>query len=795
MAKSRDKKSKPRKKKSKGSHEMGSISIKILDFIVGYRKILTILTLTAITILAFYVRYLPATRYGLELDANDPWIEYWLAEYLHQHGLFAFKGLEHVTEFWWPYGRNFMSTEYIGVPWFAAATYPIAAFLGLSLKGWVALTPVLAGTLAVIIGFYLVYRITNSMLGGLVSSMLFAMLPGAITRTIVGFVEKTGIAVPNLLIFLLFTYMMFESKDKKKSLLYGVLAGFFGGTIGWIWGGIHFVTALFALIVIIAPLVRTQLEKWKKYSLLANYVTYAIIASLYPKVGLFYFVKGVGAAVTLSIILFYMAYWLYSKGYSIEHYLVIILAVILVGGVAVFSGYLPVGGRILAALGVNKLSPLLTSVQENQGASIHYIVNEYGIALILAVIGVFYELYLILTRKNQDPVTVAIYLAVILLLYGNMNLSYLTQMSATISSIAAGIFVGDVVEFAFTSEGGSLGKLSLKKSSSSLDPLPIIIAGTLVIIVVSGALLQFSDSLTMAKFHAPQIETSGLSPFKINNTIIVPINNAWKEALQYINESTPKDALIVAWWDYGYWITVNTGRRTVADGATLNGTQIRLLARILTGTDGEASALLRMLGAKPNETYILAYEVFYFFKNNDTLIVMPAYNMPSSNIEEAIYRQKGYYVISQGQADWAKSFQMLRIGRRVNPDPRLTPFDTNYSSVYYAWKNFPGLVGVPTSVVNKVRNTLIYQLMIDGAYNIIGHRVGCNDPLFSNVTKVEFIVRAMGSGLGGQGFVPIPKPTNIMGFVPEKVFIGCPYVTPDHTQATGVMIILYKWTG
>ncbi|MEB3755633.1 MAG: hypothetical protein GSR79_02045 [Desulfurococcales archaeon] len=795
MAKSRDRKSKPKKKKSKGSHEMGNISIKILDFIVGYRKILTILTLTAITVLAFYVRFLPATRYGLELDANDPWIAYWIAKYFHQHGLFAFKGLEHVTEFWWPYGRNFLSTEYIGVSWFAAATYPIAAVFGLSLKGWIALMPVFAGTLAVIIGFYLVYRVTNSMLGGLVSAMFFAMLPGAITRTIVGFVEKTGIAIPNLLLFLLFTYMMFESKDKKKSLTYGVLAGFFGGTIGWIWGGIHFVTALFALIIIVTPLIRIQIEEWKKNSLFATYITYAVIASLYPKVGLFYFVKGVGAIVTLSIILFYIAYWLYGKGYTIEHYLVILAAVILAGGVAIFSGYLPVGGRILAALGVNKLSPLLTSVQENQGASIRYIVNQYGIALIVAVIGVFYELYLIMTKKKQNSITATIYLTVILLLYGNMNLSYLTQMSATISSIAAGIFVGDIVKFAFTSEGGSLGKLSLKKSSSSLDPLPVIIAGTLVIIVVSGALLQFSDSLTMAKFHAPQIETSGLSPFKINNSVVVPINNAWKDALQYINESTPKDALIVAWWDYGYWITVNTGRRTVADGATLNSTQIMLLARIFTGTDGEASALLRQLGAKPNETYILAYEIFYFFKNNDTLIVMPAYNMPSPDIEEAIYRQKGYYVISQGQADWAKSFQMLRIGRRINPDPKLTPFDTNYSSVYYAWKNFPGLVGVPVSVVDKVRNTLIYQLMIDGAYNILDHRIGCNDPLFSNVTNVEFIVRAMGSSLGGQGFVPVPKPAKIMGFVPEKVFVGCPYVTPDHTQATGVMIILYKWTG
>ncbi len=794
----RRKDSNKRRKKSKGSHEMGDIAIRLLDLIVKYRVQASIVILSIITAVAFYIRYLPAMKYGLELDANDPWIAYWIADYFHKNGLLAFDGLRNVKEFWWPYGRNFLSTEYIGVSWVTAATYPFVEHFGLTLKEWLALTPVLAGTITVVLAFILVYKLTGSMLGGLVASLFFAVMPGSIVRTIAGFVEKTGIAIPQLVLFLLFLHLSLESKNKKTAIIYALLAGFFGGSIGWVWGGVHIATMFLSLVIVLIPLTTRNGDYLytKIQPLIVTSIVYMILTASYPKLGINYYIGGIGDLIFLSLLLYYVALKLYIKGYNIEHYFYVLAVTVLVAGAAVLSGFLPVGGRILAAMGIGKItSPLLTSVQENQGASIRYIVNQYGIALLITIIGFLYQLYLLINKRKIYPVIIALYITSIALFYGNMNLSYLTQMAATFSSITAGVFIGEVMGVGFLSKGGSMGKLSLRKSSKSIDPLPAIIAGTLVVIVLAGSLIQFTDSLRMASLHAPQIDTSGLSPFVVNGSVIVPLNNAWKNALKYINESTPKNSLIVTWWDYGYWVTVNTGRRTLADGATLNSTQIRLLARILTGTEGEASMLLHKIGAKPNETYILAYEVFYFFKNNNTLIVLPAYNMPSSNVEEAIYRQKGYYVISHGQADWAKSFQMLRIGRRVNPDPTLTPYDTNYSSIYNAWKNFPGLVGMPISTVDKVRNTLIYKLMIDGAYSLIDHRYGCNDPLMENITNIQFVVRAMGSSFAGQSFVTIPKPAILQSFVPEKVFVGCPYITSDHTQATGVMIILYKWTG
>lgn len=39
----------------------------------------------------------------------------------------------------------------------------------------------------------------------------------------------------------------------------------------------------------------------------------------------------------------------------------------------------------------------------------------------------------------------------------------------------------------------------------------------------------------------------------------------WVEACQWLKENTPDDSLIIAWWDYGYWIKYMAERKTFAD--------------------------------------------------------------------------------------------------------------------------------------------------------------------------------------------------------------------------------------
>jgi dolichyl-diphosphooligosaccharide--protein glycosyltransferase len=89
-----------------------------------------------------------------------------------------------------------------------------------------------------------------------------------------------------------------------------------------------------------------------------------------------------------------------------------------------------------------------------------------------------------------------------------------------------------------------------------------------------------------------------------NNNVGIPISilhsgskfdistNDWPDAMQWVRENTPKDAVIASWWDYGYWISTLGERKTLADNSTLMDWQIRKIASTLFSTPDNAWQIL-----------------------------------------------------------------------------------------------------------------------------------------------------------------------------------------------------------
>merc|ERR1712038_2013328 len=69
----------------------------------------------------------------------------------------------------------------------------------------------------------------------------------------------------------------------------------------------------------------------------------------------------------------------------------------------------------------------------------------------------------------------------------------------------------------------------------------------------------------------------------------------YRECYWWIRDNTPKDARIMAWWDYGYQITAIANRTTIADGNTWNHEHIALLGRALTSPEKEGHRIARHL--------------------------------------------------------------------------------------------------------------------------------------------------------------------------------------------------------
>jgi len=68
--------------------------------------------------------------------------------------------------------------------------------------------------------------------------------------------------------------------------------------------------------------------------------------------------------------------------------------------------------------------------------------------------------------------------------------------------------------------------------------------------------------------------------------------NDWPDAMQWLRENTPEDAVIASWWDYGYWISTLAERKTLADNSTLLDWQIRKIAAMYMSTPEDAWRIL-----------------------------------------------------------------------------------------------------------------------------------------------------------------------------------------------------------
>jgi len=72
----------------------------------------------------------------------------------------------------------------------------------------------------------------------------------------------------------------------------------------------------------------------------------------------------------------------------------------------------------------------------------------------------------------------------------------------------------------------------------------------------------------------------------------VIIDDYW-QGYKWIDKNTPKDARVMAWWDYGYQITGIANRTSIADGNTWNHEHIATLGRTLTSPEKKAHNTIR----------------------------------------------------------------------------------------------------------------------------------------------------------------------------------------------------------
>ncbi|WP_292320226.1 STT3 domain-containing protein [Caldisphaera sp.] len=796
------------KASKKEQKSMPKSFMELLDKKLG--TILSIVFAILITAITVYIRLIPAKLYGISvLNGNDPWILYWLSNYFYHNG-FNLAGLTDVKLFWYPWGRNFLKTEYIGGAMLIAfITKYVTSKFGLDVIQTLALQPVFMAGLSTISLFFAIWKLTNSRLAGLISSFAFAFYPGAfLFKAFADYPGKTNAGLAFFSLAFLFFALGYKSFKRIRSLIYLFVGGLIAGAVSWMWGGYDYITLLISLILILDPFIsKPNFNNWIKHLFLS--IGFAIPVILSPAAGLHYFTKSLGLAIPILLVVYLIESYLdkiplnkigITKSFSYKVHIWVIIAGIAIIGAAIYSDILSFPSRVLLALGVTPTSSVIAlTVAEYSGTNLASIFQSYGPVIFVSSIGLIGLIYYLAKKRIGVPtetLMLAFFVAAFLFLYGNINESYFLASANYFFDITAGITIGIFLMF---KKEVTYKKGKQVSKNTEIDQTAIIVTILLGIIIVGfGIYYGYQDYATM-QYMAPALSTGWMQPLTLQTPtgakVVVPLNNAWTNALNYLKENTSSNALVISWWDYGYWITVNSNRTTVADGATLNGTQIQVLASILTGNEDEASALLNYLHAKPNNTYLLSYDVFVGeYQNSTGQVIM----FPYPNII-TLSPNAQFYAITYGMGDIAKSYQMLRIAYKVNPFLS-SPLFTNYTSetTYQGatFVQFPGFVGSPSQNVTNVLNTLLYSMMLNGIASLKQYGVfGQGAEFLKNATNFTPTAIAYATS---SGFVPEPvTPTPLHQFVPVAIFVSNPINVNNGNSVYfySVIVFLYKWVG
>ncbi len=581
------------------------------------------------------------------IDAFDPWIEYWLAKYLYTHGLGSWWTLKPpnpaVMKFWYPWGRDFTKTAYPLVPALIALTYPLVSSF-MTLQQWAAWLPPIGAALLIIVASIYMYR-RFGLLAAITTALLLALLPASMDRTLLGFIEKEGIV---LFLVILSIMLLSESlanlENPLKRRLYALLSGIAAMLVGFGWGGYPLPIGTMALTIILLPAARKELrlEHIDIPILFAAGLAPAMIWARWGGSAHVLLMPGVlilaPIAYTLLVyivrrfrvpILYEVLEWSFRR--PLVYLILVFIATGLVGMVAALSGV--IGGRIsylflpgaLKNIVVKREGPLVESVAEHV-VDVNRVMQEASVAVIVfALFGLLYMLYRVVVLGDAPALPLLV--ASLVGYYGLFNAAYLLQTGSVFASLAAASLTGVARE-----AGVGSGGRRKRRAAGEWRPVLKVAAIIVAIILVANAAATVYANMTYYTTRLPLVLTSGVT---VN--IYSP---AWYNFLVYIRKHTPPNTIFVSWWDYGYWLSVIGNRTTLADGATMNATQIHLLARILVGDYHEAVRLLERLRCKPNETYIVAYGVYWLIRSGKTV----------------------YAVINPFQGDIAKSYWMVRIG-------------------------------------------------------------------------------------------------------------------------------------
>jgi dolichyl-diphosphooligosaccharide--protein glycosyltransferase len=544
----------------------------------------SILSLTLV--LASLVRLLPL-RWGAYISEFDPYFNFNDMRHITASGWQSWYTYVNTSE-WFPFGRAPVTTSYPGTSFTGTLVYQFFQSIGVNIRLYDAAvySPILLGAFAVLVTYFFAKDLWGKS-AGLFAALFTAFSSSLISRTELGFFRNEGVGVPTMILtFLFFMRAVNPGRSLKSTIIYSMMSSISLIYMSFSWGSFRYaaeVLGLFALALVV--LRRYTPRLFLAYGLTIGFMLY--IGTEIPLLGHVFLTESTTIAL-LGVMGVLIAMELArlapsSRGrLSVLGLSTVSAALIIFGLVStkVVSGAL-LQGKFLATVNpfVRNSIPLVASVAENRPSTWASLYLELGSLIILGVFGFFFAFQ----RLREGDVLLIIF--GVTGFYFAASLVRLTLILAPVMGTLAAITVVelgkpamDIIQQAVIFPRRKLRFTSRVSREFSLGILLII----LVLVVPT-----FINAVQSA--YTPTTIASASLPVRA----AVP---DWLEALSWMNNNLPHSSVVFTWWDYGYWITVNTGIATLSDNGTGNTTAIQDIATGFMLNESLSVQLMRQEG-------------------------------------------------------------------------------------------------------------------------------------------------------------------------------------------------------
>lgn len=531
------------------------------------RCIIILLVLGAFT-LSVYIRILPALRYGEHLPGDDPLLHYRMTEYVVKNGTLPSRD----PYAWhpWSYNPNYVLPVlhyYVG-----AYLYKLSKIFvpDLSIHDFCVYIPAVFSSFAIPL-VYLIGREVWDESSGVFAAFGLATVLAYYERTFSSFYRHEQFAIPGILLSIYLLIRAFKSEELYKTIIYSMMSGFASIYVAGMWKGFRFLLDGYALFMLLLVLLgRIDLKSELSLSIT---MLYTVAGTLwFSNLAYTFFPDDLEAYIAYGAILSAVIYELlprlklkvrYRSLFSILLSIVIMLLPYLGLGT-------PLRGRLLRV--VNPFTEfergsVVYTVAEHSTGRLFF---DFNFLLPIALVGLIF-----FAKKWEDESSLLVMLATLTSLYFAWSMARLPPLAAPFVAVASGITwsqsyktLKDRIKTV-----QRIKQVRAKKRRKAKTRYDLLISPLLLSLLVITCLVGSS------------VQTYRLIPSLAYSD---PLDPEWQAAFKWLRENADTNDVIMSWWDYGYWIVNGSMRVTMADGLTINSSQIRVIAMAFMGSEEEA---------------------------------------------------------------------------------------------------------------------------------------------------------------------------------------------------------------